>query len=77
MTDEVEDALVFAEAAAFARQYDCESLENLMIAYVATGDNQKASEVFQTLSERCRQSDTFERILDFARQNLGETGAVN
>ncbi len=77
MTDEVEDALVFAEAAAFARQYDCESLENLMIAYVATGQSQKASEVFQVLSDRCRQSDNFERILDFARRELGETGAVN
>ncbi|RLE23321.1 MAG: hypothetical protein DRJ65_12065 [Acidobacteria bacterium] len=77
MTDEVEDALIFAEAAAFARQYDCESLENLMIAYVATGQNQKASEVFQVLSDRCRQSDNFERILDFARRELGETGVVN
>lgn len=77
MTDDVEGALVFAEAAAFARQYDCESLENLMIAYVATGDTQKGSEVFQVLSERCRHTDTFERILDFARRNLGETGTVN
>lgn len=77
MGDDVEGALVFAEAAAFARRYDCESLENLMVAYVTTGDAQKASEVFQLLSERCRQSDNFERILDFARQNLGETGAVN
>jgi tetratricopeptide (TPR) repeat protein len=77
MGDDVEGALVFAEAAAFARQYDCESLENLMIAYVATGDTQKASEVFQVLSERCRHSDAFQRILDFARQNLGETGSVN
>ncbi|RLE27795.1 MAG: hypothetical protein DRJ65_01680 [Acidobacteria bacterium] len=77
MTDDVEGALVFAEAAAFARQYDCESLENLMIAYVATGQSQKASEVFQVLSERCRQSDNFERILDFARRELGETGVVN
>lgn len=77
MTDEVEDALIFAEAAAFARQYDCESLENLMIAYVATGQSQKASEVFQVLSDRCRQSDNFERILDFARRELGETGVVN
>ena len=77
MNDEVEDALIFAEAAAFARQYDCESLENLMIAYVATGQSQKASEVFQVLSDRCRQSDSFERILDFARRELGETGVVN
>jgi len=77
MSDNVEGALVFAEAAAFARQYDCESLENLMIAYVATGDTQKASEVFQILSERCRNSDTFQRVLDFARQNLSETGVVN
>lgn len=77
MTDDVEGALVFAEAAAFTRQYDCESLENLMIAYSATGDTQKATEVFQTLSDRCRNSDTFERILDFARRNLGETGTVN
>ncbi len=77
MTDEVEDALIFAEAAAFARQYDCESLENLMIAYVATGQSQKASEVFQVLSDRCRQSDNFERILDFARRELGDTGVVN
>jgi tetratricopeptide (TPR) repeat protein len=77
MSDNVEGALVFAEAAAFARQYDCESLENLMIAYVATGDTQKASEVFQLLSERCRNSDTFQRVLDFARQNLSETGVVN
>lgn len=77
MGDDVESALVFAEAAAFARQYDCESLENLMIAYVATGDVQKASEVFQTLSQRCRHSDSYERILDFARRNLGELGVVN
>lgn len=77
MGDDVESALVFAEAAAFARQYDCESLENLMIAYAANGDPQKASEVFQVLTERCRDSDTFQRVLDFARQNLGETGAVN
>ena len=59
------------------RQYDCESLENLMIAYVAAGDTQKASEVFQILSERCRNTDGFDRIVDFARQNLGETGPVN
>jgi len=77
MTDDGEGALVFAEAAAFARQYDCESLENLMIAYVAAGDTQKASEVFQILSERCRNTDGFDRIVDFARQNLGETGPVN
>ncbi len=77
MTDDVEDALIYAEAAAFARHYDCESLENLMIAYVATGETQKASDVFQILSKRCSQSDTFERILEFARRELGETGVVN
>jgi tetratricopeptide (TPR) repeat protein len=77
LTEQAEAALVFAEAAAFARQQDCESLENLMVAYYASGDQGKATEVFHILSERCRDSDNFERVLDFARQNLSETGVVN
>jgi tetratricopeptide (TPR) repeat protein len=77
MTGEVDGALVFAEAAAFSRQQDCESLENLMVAYFAAGDQGKATEVFHLLSERCRDSDNFARVLDFARKNLSDTGVVN
>ena len=77
LTDDAAGALVFAEAAAYARKYDCESMENLMVAYYSSGDQTKAVEVFHALSERCQETDNFERILDFARQNLGEIGVVN
>lgn len=77
MTDDMSASLVFAEAAAFARNCDCDSLENIMVAYFNVGEQDKAVEVFHILSERCHESDHFERILDFARKNLGETGVVN
>ena len=77
MANDSANALVFAEAAAYSRKYDCESMENLMVAYYSAGDQAKATEVFHALTERCQEMDNFERVLDFARQNLGETGVVN
>jgi tetratricopeptide (TPR) repeat protein len=77
MADDMAASLVFAEAAAFSRACDCDSLENMMVAYFNVGEQDKAIEVFHILSERCHESDHFERILDFARKNLGETGVVN
>ena len=71
------DALIFAEAAAFARHCDCEALENLMTAYAETGDLEKASEVFDHMSHRCQDYEHFDRVLEFARQMLGESGPVN
>lgn len=77
MIDDMTGSLIFAEAAVFSRNSDCESLENMMVAYFNVGEQAKAIEVFHILSERCQDCDHFERILDFARSNLGETGVVN
>lgn len=77
MIDDFSSALVFAEAAGFARNHDCDSLENLMVAYYGVGDLNRALEVFHALEAQCRETESFDRILDFARKKLGAAGLVN
>ena len=77
MVDDFSSALVFAEAAGFARKHDCDSLENLMVAWYGVGDLDRALEVFHILEQRCREVESFDRILDFARKKLGAAGLVN
>jgi hypothetical protein len=73
----VQEGLVMAEAANFARHSDCESLEQLMVAYGGTGDLTKATDVFHLLEEHCHDHDDFDRVRDYAREQLGEGGEVN
>ncbi len=68
---------VFAEAAAYARRWDCESLEQLMVSYGARGDLDRATEVFHMMQADCRGYEHFDRVLEYARRNLGESGTVN
>ena len=74
---ENQNSLVFSEAAAFSRRCDCASLERLMMAYTSVGEVAKATEVYQLLGSRCQDYEDFDRVLDFAQRNLGETGVVN
>ena len=67
----------FSEAAAYSRNYDCESLEKLMLAYGNDGHIERATEVFHMLASRCQDYEDFDRVLDYARRNLGESGVVN
>jgi len=68
---------VFSEAAAFIRRYDCESLEQLMVAYGDTGEIDKATDVFHLLQRHCQDYENYDRVLEYAEQNLGESGVVN
>jgi len=77
MIDDFSTALIFAEAAVFARNHDCESLENLMVACYGVGEIDRAIDVFHVLKESCRDTEGFDRILDFAREKLGTTTMVN
>jgi hypothetical protein len=70
-------SLVFSEAATYSRHCDCESLEHLMVAYANSGEMEKATEVFHLLQNHCQDYDNIDRVLDFAEQNLGESGVVN
>lgn len=76
-SNQTEAGLVFAEAAAFTRHSDCESLEHLMVSYGNAGEMEKATEVFHLLQNHCQDYEEFDRVLDFAEQNLGESGVVN
>ena len=77
MIDEDVGSLIFCEAAAFARHCDCEGLENLMTAYVSSGDITRATEIFSIMSERCQDYERFDSVLEFAQEMLGESGPVN
>ena len=70
-------SVVFSEAAAFTRRYDCESLEQLMVAFGDIGEISKATDVFQLLQRHCQDYEHYDRVLDYADQNLGESGIVN
>jgi tetratricopeptide (TPR) repeat protein len=70
-------SVVFSEAAAFTRRYDCESLEQLMVAFGDSGEIDKATEVFHLLQQHCQDFDSYDRIIEWADQNLGESGVVN
>jgi hypothetical protein len=70
-------SLVFAEAAAFTRRCDCESLEHLMVAFGNTGDMDKATETFHLIQGHCQDYEHMDRVLDYAERNLGESGVVN
>ena len=76
-TSQSDPALVFSEAAAFTRHTDCESLEHLMIAYANAGEMAKATEVFHLLQNHCREYEGYDRVLEFAERNLGESGVIN
>jgi tetratricopeptide (TPR) repeat protein len=76
-TDNKHYSVVFAEAAAFSRRMNCESMERLMNAYGRLGHMERATEVFQMLSARCQDYEHFDRVLDYAQRNLGESGEVN
>jgi len=76
-TNQVGFSVVFAEAAAYTRRYDCESLEQLMIAFGDAGDIEKATDVFHLLQRHCQDYEHYDRVLEFAEQNLGESGVVN
>lgn len=76
-TNQASASVVFSEAAAFVRRCDCESLEQLMIAFGNAGDHDKAGDVFHLLQAGCQDYEHFDRVLEYAEQNLGESGVVN
>jgi pentatricopeptide repeat protein len=76
-TGQNEAALVFSEAAAFTRHNDCESLEHLMVSYANAGEMAKATEVFHLMQNHCREYEGYDRALEFAERNLGESGVIN
>ncbi len=76
-TNQPSASVVFSEAAAFVRRCDCESLEQLMVAFGNAGDTAKAVDVFHLLQANCQDYENFDRVLEYAEQNLGELGVVN
>lgn len=70
-------SIVFSEAAAYTRRYDCESMEQLMVAFGDTGQVDKATDVFHLLQRHCQDYENYDRVLAYAEQNLGESGIVN
>jgi len=76
-TNQAGYSVVFSEAAAFTRRYDCESMEQLMVAFGDAGDIEKATDVFHLLQRHCQDYENYDRVLEFAEQNLGESGVVN
>ena len=76
-TDQASASVVFSEAAVFVRRSDCESLEQLMVAFGNAGDTDKAADVFHLLQANCQDFEHFDRVLEYAEQNLGESGVVN
>jgi tetratricopeptide (TPR) repeat protein len=76
-TNQTAASVVFSEAAAFVRRCDCESLEQLMVAFGTSGDTEKATDVFHMLQAHCQDYEHFDRVLEFAEHNLGESGVVN
>ena len=76
-TNQTNASVVFSEAAAFVRRCDCESLEQLMVSFGNAGENDKAADVFHLLQANCQDYENFDRVLEYAEQNLGESGVVN
>ena len=76
-TNQASASVVFSEAAVFIRRGDCESLEQLMVAFGNAGENDKAADVFHLLQANCQDYENFDRVLEYAEQNLGESGVVN
>ncbi|MCU0305820.1 MAG: hypothetical protein MUC56_17345 [Thermoanaerobaculales bacterium] len=76
-TNQPSSSVVFSEAAAFIRRGDCESLEQLMVAFATAGDVDKAVDVFHMLQSQCHDYDNYDRVLEFAEKNLGQSGVVN
>ncbi len=76
-TNQVGFSQVFSEAAAYTRRYDCESMEQLMVAFADSGEIEKATDVFNLLQRHCQDYEHYDRVLDYAEQNLGESGIVN
>ncbi|MEJ2580675.1 MAG: hypothetical protein P8127_03390 [Acidobacteriota bacterium] len=70
-------AVVFSEASGFLRRFDCESLEQLMVAYGDTGEIDKATDIFNLLQGHCQDYENYDRVLEYAEQNFGESGVVN
>ncbi|MDX2437300.1 MAG: hypothetical protein QNL88_09645, partial [Acidobacteriota bacterium] len=76
-TNQAGYSVVFSEAAAYVRRCDCESLEQLMVAFSDVGEVDKATDVFHLLQRHCQDYEHYDRVLEFAEQNLGESGIVN
>jgi tetratricopeptide (TPR) repeat protein len=76
-TNQPAASVVFSEAASFVRRGDCESLEQLMVAFGNAGDLDKATDVFHMLQSACQDYENFDRVLEYAEQNLGESNVVN
>jgi tetratricopeptide (TPR) repeat protein len=76
-TNQAGYSVVFSEAAAYVRRCDCESLEQLMVAFSDVGEVEKATDVFHLLQQHCQDYEHYDRVLEFAEQNLGESGIVN
>jgi tetratricopeptide (TPR) repeat protein len=76
-TNQPSASVVFSEAAAFVRRCDCESLEQLMVAFGNAGDTAKAADVFHLLQANCQDYENFDRVLEYAEKHLGELGVVN
>jgi tetratricopeptide (TPR) repeat protein len=76
-TNQASASVVFSEAAAYVRRCDCESLEQLMVAFGNAGESEKAADVFHLLQGSCQDYENFDRVLEYAEQNLGELGVVN
>jgi len=76
-TNQVGYSQVFSEAAAYSRRYDCESMEQLMVAFGDNGEIEKSTDVFNLLQRHCQDYEHYDRVLEYAEQNLGESGIVN
>jgi hypothetical protein len=48
-----------------------------MISLTNSGATDKAADVFHLLQTNCQDYEHFDRVLEFAEQNLGESGVVN
>jgi hypothetical protein len=48
-----------------------------MVAFGNAGENDKAADVFHLLQANCQDYENFDRVLEYAEQNLGESGVVN
>ncbi len=69
--------LAFAEAAAYSRRCDCESLEELMVAYQNQDCIEQATEVYSLLSNFCKDYENIDRAIEYAKEHLTNKGTVN
>jgi pentatricopeptide repeat protein len=48
-----------------------------MVSYANAGEVAKATEVFHLMQNSCREYEGYDRALEFAERNLGESGVIN